>query len=583
MPTDDLPLTSPEFEKELADLQRQLREEIESKARMLDGSEKARKKRRKRVLNGDFKFFAFTYFPHHVWGEPSSFQAHFCKMFPKVVFSTEGSRDFWVAPRGECKSTLLTKIGPVFCAVIALLQRSEIQREVGWKGKPPPFVDYITLFGAEAKLPTKLLAVVRTELEVNPALEVDFPEVMGKGPSWKVGELTTRTGLKIEPFGADQAVRGTFHGSSRPKLLLGDDLITDKEARSPTERNNRWDWLEKAIDYLGPPDGTVKFAGVGTILNKDDPISRAKRAVGYIVHHFKALENEPDRKDLWDRCKELMLNDDQRAEETAAKKGRKLAKSEKPSYLFYKKRLKKMNAGAKTSWPSVRSLYDLMFQQCKNQKAFNTEMQGDARSDEDKVFSNLTYWIHLNDRWTHFGACDPSMGKSQTADPSALVIGAWDNFKGRLNVVVANSRRRVPSTLLNNLINFNREYKVQRWAFENNNAYEYMRMSYIEEAQRQHQVLTLVGVTAVAEQAVRIESMEPVINDAIAPKILMHPSLKSLVEQLDEWPEKPNGHHYDLLVALHFCYQIAVTGAGGIPNVLGGANKGRNSLRGYDR
>ena len=54
--------------------------------------------------------------------------------------------------------------------------------------------------------------------------------------------------------------------ASRPKLLLGDDLITDAEAKSPTERENRWTWLTKAIDYLGPPDGSVKYCGVGTIL-----------------------------------------------------------------------------------------------------------------------------------------------------------------------------------------------------------------------------------------------------------------------------------------------------------------------------
>ncbi|MBN0038340.1 hypothetical protein JTL77_36460, partial [Pseudomonas aeruginosa] len=103
---------------------------------------------------------------------------------------------------------------------------------------------------------------------------------------------------------------GTFHGASRPKLLLGDDLITDKEAKSPTERNNRWDWLEKAIDYLGPPDGSVKYLGVGTVLNKDDPISRAKRTVGHLVHHFRAIETFPAHMDLWAHCEEVMLNDD---------------------------------------------------------------------------------------------------------------------------------------------------------------------------------------------------------------------------------------------------------------------------------
>src|SRR5690606_35676223 len=114
---------------------------------------------------------------------------------------------------------------------------------------------YVVILGAELRLPTKLLEVVKLELTVNPMLALDFPEVCGKSDVWKVGEFVTRNGVKVEPYGADQAIRGTFHGSERPKLALADDLITDKEAKTPTIRDKRWDWLEQAIEYLGPPDG----------------------------------------------------------------------------------------------------------------------------------------------------------------------------------------------------------------------------------------------------------------------------------------------------------------------------------------
>ncbi|PAJ71717.1 hypothetical protein CJF42_25215, partial [Pseudoalteromonas sp. NBT06-2] len=105
---------------------------------------------------------------------------------------------------------------------------------------------------------------------------------------------------------ADQAVRGAFHGASRPKLLMCDDIITDKEAKSATERETRWRFIEAAVQYLGPPDGTVKFLGVNTVLNNDDPISRAETAPGHIVHKFKAIMQFPENMDLWNECRELM-------------------------------------------------------------------------------------------------------------------------------------------------------------------------------------------------------------------------------------------------------------------------------------
>lgn len=567
-----------EFLNELAELQVGLRQSIEAFAAGLDDSPQAVSERRKMVLNLDFTFFAYTYFPHHIRGESSSFQAHFCRTFPSTLAQEAGSKQFWVAPRGEAKSSLLTKVGPVFIAVLGLLQRPEIRAAVGID-KIPAFLDYVVLLGAETKLPTKLLMVIKTELESNAMLRMDFPEVCGRGPVWKVGELVTRTNVKIEPFGAEQAIRGTFHGASRPKILLGDDLITDKEAKSPTERDNRWDWIEKAIDYLGPPDGSVKFMGVGTILNKDDPISRAKNTIGYKVHHFKAIEQFPIHDDLWARCEEIMRNQDPKAERQADDKGIMLDETELPSYKFYLKNKKRMDKGAVVSWPSVRSLFGLMKARAKNRRAFGTEMQGDPRSDDDKVFTDIKFWVMKKHHWVHFGACDPSMGKGQTSDPSAILVGAWDTETTQLCVVEALSKRRLSSTLKADLIKIQREYNCQAIGFENNNAYEYMRTEFRTQALSEHGIaLPLVGVTASVDMGVRIESLEPFINDA-SPQIVLHSSLTQLLDQLDEWPEKQTHHHFDALVALHILWMVASTRASGIPKIATAGRRSNSSRR----
>ena len=558
--------TEKEFLAELAELANKLKADIAAFQSGLDPSPEARAARRRRVLvDADFAFFAYTYFPHHVRGEPSIFQAHFCKRFPQILRIPGGAVEWWIAPRGEAKSSLLTKIGPTWCAVQGLLQRPEIRAEVGWSlPAPPPFIDYIILLGAETRLPTKLLEVVKTELTFNSALAADFPEACGKGPVWKVGEFVTRTGVKVEPFGAEQAIRGTFHGASRPKLLLPDDLITDAEAKSPTERDNRWDWLTKAIDYLGPPDGSVKVAGVGTVLNKDDPISRAKRTIGHIVHHFRAIEVLPRNMELWERCQERMLNDDLHAQETAAKHGQVLPDSALPSYLFYLEHQTAMDEGAVTSWPAVRSLFWLMRQRAKAARAFSTEMQGEPRSDEDKVFTPVRFFVSRLPHWIFFGGCDPSMGKGEKSDPSALIAGGWDREKGKLHVVEASIKRRVPSKLEADLIEFQREFRCQAIGFENNNAYEHSRQSFMTAALAKGVALPLIAVTATVDQEVRIDSLEPYITDAFEPRILFSSALTQLLAELDNWPEKQTHHHYDGLCALHILWVIASTRGIGI-------------------
>lgn len=562
-----------DFLESLDKLQASLIIEIDAKALKLDPSPEAIKERRRRVLHGDFKFFAYNYFPHHIRGKSSLFQAHFCKRFDELLAMDGGCKEWWVAPRGECKSSLLTKIGPCYAAVLGMLQKSEIRDEVGIK-EAPNFLDYIILLGAETKMPTKLLAVVKTELESNPALKLDFPEACGRGVSWKVNEIVTRTNVKVEPFGAEQAIRGTFHGASRPKLMFPDDMITDKEAKSPTERDNRWNFLEAAIDFLGPPDGSLKLMGVGTILNKDDIISRAKNTIGHVVHHFKAIENFPDKMELWDECEEIMRNQDRKA--------RALLMENSPSYLFYMKNKKAMDKGAVTSWPAVRSLFVLMRARAKNRRTFGTEMQGDARADEDKVFTDIHFWVNKLNHWIFFGGCDPSLGKTETADPSSIVIGGYDTNTSKLHVEHADTKRRVISKLGSDLITVQREFNCQAIGFENNNAYEHSRSTFIAQGAAEGVSLPLIGVTAIVDKMVRIDSLEPMINGT-DPRILFHAALRSLLSEMDDFPEKQNHHHYDGLDALHILWMIAVSRAGGLPNIQTSSRRQRRRVntKGY--
>lgn len=570
-----------EIQKHNADLKQQ----IEARKKNLDPDPAAIKARRKRVLiDQDFEFFTYMYFPHHMWLDegcaPSDFQAFFFNRFPMFLHSKHGARDWFVAPRGEGKSTLMTKIGPIFIVALGLLQEAAVREELGLTETPDIYNDFAIIFGAEAKMPAKLLEVVKTELLSNPSLKMDFPEIMGAGKTWKIGEIVTVNGVRIESKGADQAVRGTFHGASRPKVLLSDDIITDKEAKSPTERDNRWNWIESAIDYLGPPDGTVKFGAVNTVLNNDDPVSRAKNTPGHQVHHFKAIVDMPTNTTLWNQCEEMMRNDDKVYQKTLSDKGMFPEKEDFPSYRFWLKNKRAMSKGAKVSWPSVRDLYTMMFARVKNLRAFNREMQGIARNDDDLVFYEFQFWVNKLNMWIPYGGCDPSMGKGESADPSALTVGFWSREMKKFHVEYCERKKRVPSKLISDLIRLQQHYNCVVWGFENNNAYEYMRTQFIKGALAQKVTLPLRGMTAVLSQIEYIESMEPFVT-GLEPQIVFHASCNQLIEEMETFPDKEGHHHYDGLVSLHKAWVAASTGAGGIPYIASSRRRNSQDIRGF--
>ena len=562
-----MPSPVKQFEDDLDSLVRRLRAEIEAHTAQIDTSSTACAERRRRVLKDwDFRFFAYTYFPHHIRGEQSPFQAHFCERFPKLLRRRSGCREWWVAPRGEGKSSLSTKIGPIFVAALNLLASDQVRAEVGWEGDPPAGLDYVIIFGAELRLPTKLLEVVKTELVFNANLALDFPDLCGTSAVWKQGEWLTRSNSEIEPVGADQAVRGTFAGSSRPGVMFADDLITDAEAKSSAECKARWEWLEAGVDNLGPPDGSAKFFGVGTILSSTDPISMAKQSPRHLVHHFKALISEPSHMDLWDRCYEIMVEQDKQAEIDAGADADGC--EHLPSYQFYLKHKRRMDKGAVISWPSVRTLYDLMRKRYSNRRIFNKEMQGIAREQEDMLFGERRFWISRGPRWVFFGGCDPSMGQHRKSDPSGLVVGAIDPEASRpvLHVVEALSKRRPPSRLKRDLISLQQEYNCVLWGWENNGAWEWARQNVISEASQTGVMLPAHGITTAENMMFQVESLEPFVT-GIDPRILFHSRLKALLDQLDTFPEPQSAHHYDLLSALYLCYSVAILRRGAAPRV----------------
>src|SRR4051812_32704895 len=91
--------TKKEFEKVVAQFAAELRGIIDAEVDGFDADPKASAERRQRVLGGDFEFFARTYFPHYVKGEPSVMHQHIFKRLPEIFDEPESVTETLIAPR----------------------------------------------------------------------------------------------------------------------------------------------------------------------------------------------------------------------------------------------------------------------------------------------------------------------------------------------------------------------------------------------------------------------------------------------------------------------------------------------------
>lgn len=106
-------MKSKEFLKSLAEYAAQLRQTIEAEADGFDASPAAIAERRAKVLDpvNGYEYFVNTYFPHYVRSsEKSELHEFLFSRLPEILQQPEGINEADAAPRGEAKSTLVTRL-----------------------------------------------------------------------------------------------------------------------------------------------------------------------------------------------------------------------------------------------------------------------------------------------------------------------------------------------------------------------------------------------------------------------------------------------------------------------------------------
>lgn len=393
----------------------------------------------------DFQFFALTYFPH-IFSKPlSQFHRDMFKDAQRMILGDKYSQKFFVraAPRGFGKSRIISVVLPLWCIVYKYRQNIVLIADTG-----PQSTEYIS--------------TIKDELESNTKLKEDFGR-LESDKKWSETEIETINGVHVVAKSSGKSLRGMSWHNIRPDLVVLDDLENDEMVNTEEQRSKLRTWFTKVVLPIGTE--STSFLYVGSILHYESLLniiltkpeySNWDRKIYRAIYEFSASP-------LWNDWQSLFTDlSDKKSAQTA--------------YKFYEKHRDEMLADTKVLWPEWRrdregrsdTYYTLMIQQLQDADAFNSEYQNNPMTEDTRIFKEA--WIHSNyydslpKMKEIYGSVDLSMGKSRTADTSAiLVVGKGvDNY---LYVLEADITRRSPDRIIVDIIRILDKYGTDMSGF----------------------------------------------------------------------------------------------------------------------
>lgn len=254
----------------------------------------------RRALGADPVAFALIYMRRHIaskeTGGVSFSETHYqwatiAETWRQPVTAPEQNRHAFIAPRNCGKSTWWFLILPMWAAANGVVR-------------------FAAAFASAAAQAEAHLASFKHELDTNPLLRADFPElctparkVSGGTVADRSGMLHTTAGFVFAARGVDSAVLGMKVGDQRPDLLILDDVEPDEASYSPLLAEKR---LGTVVDAIFPLNIYARVAMVGTVTMP-----------GSIIHQCvkQALGTDPedwvgDQKIICHYTPAILTNDD---------------------------------------------------------------------------------------------------------------------------------------------------------------------------------------------------------------------------------------------------------------------------------
>lgn len=139
------------------------------------------------------------------------------------------------------------------------------------------FIVIISQTQSQARL---ILSNIRREIETNPLFIRDFGRLSTdpSNPEWNSSTIVLgKSGIRISVYSTGESIRGVRNLSTRPDLIIGDDLEDLSSVKNREIRNQNFDWFTGEVMPLGDPK--TKLIVIGNLLHEDSLMMKIKNAI----------------------------------------------------------------------------------------------------------------------------------------------------------------------------------------------------------------------------------------------------------------------------------------------------------------
>jgi hypothetical protein len=346
---------------------------------------KVKNSRRRFACRRNFRLYCESYFPETFY---LPWSADHLRAIAKIERSVlEGGLFAWAMPRGGGKTSL--------CERAALWAES-----YGWR-------HFVVIVGSEATAALEMLQTIKREIETNPRLAEDFPEIcypiarlggiaqraagqlyQGKPtyPCWESDMIVlpsipgkASSGAIVKTTGITGRILGMKHQradgrSDRPDLIIPDDPQTPESAHSRTQTADRLRIINRAVLGLAGPGKRIAGFLPCTVIERDDlsdQVLDRDRYPEWQGERMKLAYALPTNGKLWAEYEKILVED--------VREERGMARAT----AFYRDRQAAMDEGARVPWTArfdkgeISAVQNAMNLKILRPAFFAAEMQGE--------------------------------------------------------------------------------------------------------------------------------------------------------------------------------------------------------------